>query len=80
MIKAKLQQTGTVRVVSNYCIFSQVWEQPGLYPSEPIFVPSPAATEEDDGVILSVVITPNKVSRVQSKLFEQGACTSDKGS
>ncbi|XP_061682546.1 beta-carotene oxygenase 2b [Syngnathoides biaculeatus] len=38
----------------------KVWEQPGLYPSEPVFVPSPDATEEDDGVILSVVITPNK--------------------
>uniref|UniRef100_A0A6Q2ZDL9 Beta-carotene oxygenase 2b n=1 Tax=Esox lucius TaxID=8010 RepID=A0A6Q2ZDL9_ESOLU len=38
----------------------KVWEHPGLYPSEPVFVPSPDATEEDDGVILSVVITPNK--------------------
>uniref|UniRef100_A0A3Q1EXR1 Beta-carotene oxygenase 2b n=1 Tax=Acanthochromis polyacanthus TaxID=80966 RepID=A0A3Q1EXR1_9TELE len=38
----------------------KVWDHPGLYPSEPIFIPSPNATEEDDGVILSVVITPNK--------------------
>ncbi|XP_028429516.1 beta,beta-carotene 9',10'-oxygenase [Perca flavescens] len=38
----------------------KVWEQPGLYPSEPVFVPSPNATEEDDGVVMSVVITPNK--------------------
>uniref|UniRef100_A0A3Q2CD48 Beta-carotene oxygenase 2b n=1 Tax=Cyprinodon variegatus TaxID=28743 RepID=A0A3Q2CD48_CYPVA len=38
----------------------KVWDHPGLYPSEPIFVPRPNATEEDDGVILSVVITPNK--------------------
>ncbi|XP_041851016.1 beta-carotene oxygenase 2b [Melanotaenia boesemani] len=38
----------------------KVWEHPGLYPSEPIFVASPSATEEDDGVILSVVITPNE--------------------
>ncbi|XP_040049427.1 carotenoid-cleaving dioxygenase, mitochondrial isoform X2 [Gasterosteus aculeatus] len=38
----------------------KVWEEPGLYPSEPVFVPSPNATEEDDGVIMSVVITPNK--------------------
>nr|XP_055052368.1 beta-carotene oxygenase 2b isoform X1 [Misgurnus anguillicaudatus] len=38
----------------------KVWQHPGLYPSEPIFVPSPGAVEEDDGVILSVVITPNK--------------------
>lgn len=58
--------------MSNYCIFSQVWEQPGLYPSEPVFVPSPNATEEDDGVVLSVVITPNKVSQVQSKILDKG--------
>ncbi|XP_066514617.1 carotenoid-cleaving dioxygenase, mitochondrial [Hoplias malabaricus] len=38
----------------------KVWHQPGLYPSEPVFVPSPDAEEEDDGVILSVVITPTK--------------------
>ncbi|XP_044059653.1 beta,beta-carotene 9',10'-oxygenase-like [Siniperca chuatsi] len=38
----------------------KVWEQPGLYPSEPVFIPCPDATEEDDGVVLSVVITPNK--------------------
>jgi len=38
----------------------KVWEQPGFYPSEPVFVPSPNATEEDDGVVMSVVITPNK--------------------
>ncbi|MFT7818525.1 beta,beta-carotene 9',10'-oxygenase-like isoform X2 [Arapaima gigas] len=38
----------------------KVWHQPGLYPSEPIFVPSPGATDEDDGVILSVVITPTQ--------------------
>ncbi|KAG7471380.1 hypothetical protein MATL_G00123880 [Megalops atlanticus] len=36
----------------------KVWQHPDLYPSEPVFVPSPDATEEDDGVILSVVITP----------------------
>ncbi|KAF7688698.1 hypothetical protein HF521_013505 [Silurus meridionalis] len=36
----------------------KAWHQPGLYPSEPVFVPSPNAEEEDDGVILSVVLTP----------------------
>ncbi|XP_036393701.1 beta,beta-carotene 9',10'-oxygenase-like [Megalops cyprinoides] len=36
----------------------KVWQHQDLYPSEPVFVPSPDATEEDDGVILSVVITP----------------------
>uniref|UniRef100_A0A672JKU7 Beta,beta-carotene 9',10'-oxygenase-like n=1 Tax=Salarias fasciatus TaxID=181472 RepID=A0A672JKU7_SALFA len=31
----------------------KVWRYPGLYPSEPVFVASPKATEEDDGVVLS---------------------------
>ncbi|KAM5245981.1 carotenoid-cleaving dioxygenase, mitochondrial [Ctenodactylus gundi] len=37
----------------------KVWREDGFYPSEPIFVPVPGANEEDAGVILSVVITPN---------------------
>ncbi|XP_030648615.1 beta,beta-carotene 9',10'-oxygenase [Chanos chanos] len=36
----------------------KVWSQPGFYPSEPVFVPKPDAEEEDDGVILSAVLTP----------------------
>jgi carotenoid cleavage dioxygenase-like enzyme len=31
------------------------WSEEGCYPGEPVFVPAPAATAEDDGVILSVV-------------------------
>uniref|UniRef100_UPI003AAC1B43 carotenoid-cleaving dioxygenase, mitochondrial-like n=1 Tax=Centroberyx gerrardi TaxID=166262 RepID=UPI003AAC1B43 len=38
----------------------KVWYQKGFYPSEPVFVPSPDAVEEDDGVILSVVLTPSE--------------------
>ncbi|XP_076024639.1 carotenoid-cleaving dioxygenase, mitochondrial-like [Genypterus blacodes] len=38
----------------------KVWEQKGSFPSEPAFVPSPDAVEEDDGVILSVVLTPSQ--------------------
>ncbi|XP_036412902.1 beta-carotene oxygenase 2b [Colossoma macropomum] len=38
----------------------KIWQQPGYYPSEPVFVPSPNAVVEDDGIVLSVVITPNK--------------------
>ncbi|XP_034034981.1 beta,beta-carotene 9',10'-oxygenase [Thalassophryne amazonica] len=38
----------------------KVWCQKGFYPSEPVFVPSPNATEEDNGVILSVVLTPSQ--------------------
>ncbi|XP_012782431.2 carotenoid-cleaving dioxygenase, mitochondrial [Ochotona princeps] len=38
----------------------KVWRKDGFYPSEPVFVPIPGANEEDDGVVLSVVITPNQ--------------------
>uniref|UniRef100_A0A3Q3E5N9 Beta-carotene 15, 15-dioxygenase 2, like n=1 Tax=Hippocampus comes TaxID=109280 RepID=A0A3Q3E5N9_HIPCM len=38
----------------------KVWRYPGLFPSEPVFVASPEATEEDDGVVLSVIITPRE--------------------
>lgn len=32
------------------------WYQPGCYPGEPIFVGRPGRTQEDDGVLLSVVL------------------------
>ena len=32
------------------------WHQKGLYPGEPVFVPRPDTTGEDEGVILSVVL------------------------
>ncbi|XP_040832896.1 beta,beta-carotene 9',10'-oxygenase isoform X3 [Ochotona curzoniae] len=38
----------------------KVWRKDGFYPSEPVFVSVPGANEEDDGVVLSVVITPNQ--------------------
>ncbi|XP_074467747.1 carotenoid-cleaving dioxygenase, mitochondrial-like isoform X2 [Sebastes fasciatus] len=38
----------------------KVWYQKGSFPSEPAFVPSPNAVDEDDGVILSVVLTPSQ--------------------
>lgn len=38
----------------------KVWYQKGFFPSEPVFVPSPDAMEEDDGIILSVVLTPSQ--------------------
>ncbi|KAB1255072.1 Beta; beta-carotene 9'; 10'-oxygenase [Camelus dromedarius] len=40
----------------------KVWREVGFYPSEPVFVPVPGTSEEDGGVILSVVITPNQVN------------------
>lgn len=35
-----------------------VWQEEDCYPSEPVFVPTPEATEEDDGVLLSIVVKP----------------------
>ncbi|XP_007957585.1 retinoid isomerohydrolase [Orycteropus afer afer] len=37
-----------------------VWQEPDSYPSEPIFVSHPDAMEEDDGVILSIVVSPGE--------------------
>ncbi|KAM4703961.1 carotenoid-cleaving dioxygenase, mitochondrial-like isoform 2-T2 [Rhinophrynus dorsalis] len=37
-----------------------VWQEDGFYPSEPVFLPCPDATEEDSGVIMSVVLTPHQ--------------------
>jgi carotenoid cleavage dioxygenase-like enzyme len=34
----------------------RVWREEGCVPGEPIFVPSPGAEAEDDGVVLSVVL------------------------
>jgi carotenoid cleavage dioxygenase-like enzyme len=36
------------------------WHLTGLYPGEPVFVPSPQAAAEDDGVVLSVVLDTAK--------------------
>ncbi|XP_075460119.1 carotenoid-cleaving dioxygenase, mitochondrial-like isoform X2 [Ascaphus truei] len=38
----------------------KVWQEEGFYPSEPVFVPSLDSNQEDDGVILSVVVTPRQ--------------------
>ena len=34
----------------------QVWHSPDCYPGEPVFVAAPDATDEDEGVILSIVL------------------------
>ncbi|KAG8569260.1 hypothetical protein GDO81_014324 [Engystomops pustulosus] len=39
---------------------AKVWQEDGFYPSEPVFVPSPHSCEEDDGVILSAVVSPQQ--------------------
>lgn len=34
-----------------------MWQEDECYPSEPLFVPTPGATEEDDGKTLTHIIT-----------------------
>jgi carotenoid cleavage dioxygenase-like enzyme len=35
---------------------SQIWQQDGAFPGEPVFVAAPDARDEDEGVLLSVVL------------------------
>jgi beta,beta-carotene 9',10'-dioxygenase len=35
---------------------ARIWRESGCYPGEPVFVPAPDQSREDDGVILSVVL------------------------
>ncbi|MDF2577240.1 MAG: lignostilbene-alpha,beta-dioxygenase [Chlamydiales bacterium] len=37
---------------------SQIWYEPETYPGEPIFVSNPMGVQEDDGVVMSVVLSP----------------------
>ncbi|MFB6249432.1 MAG: carotenoid oxygenase family protein [Salinibacter sp.] len=37
---------------------AQGWREAGTYPGEPVFVPHPEGSAEDDGVVLSVVLDP----------------------
>lgn len=39
-----------------------VWHEEGAMPGEPCFIPSPSATSEDDGVVLSLVMSPKGTS------------------
>jgi len=34
----------------------QVWREEGCVPGEPVFIPMPGGTEEDDGVVLTIVL------------------------
>ncbi|KAK8773132.1 hypothetical protein V5799_012335 [Amblyomma americanum] len=54
----------------------QRWEKQGWFPSEPVFVPRPGAADEDDGVILSSLLTRNDEKKlalavIDAKTFQQ---------
>ncbi|XP_025269760.1 carotenoid isomerooxygenase-like [Camponotus floridanus] len=42
----------------------KIWQEKGVYPSEPIFVPNPNGKNEDDGVVVSSMIWAEKETRV----------------
>ena len=39
---------------------TRIWTEDGCYPGEPVFVAAPTATDEGDGVVLSVVLNAHK--------------------
>ncbi len=41
-------------------LMPQIWEEDDCYPGEPVFIKSPEAKNEDDGIILSVVLNSKK--------------------
>jgi carotenoid cleavage dioxygenase-like enzyme len=43
---------------------AQTWHEENTYPGEPVFVPHPDGTDEDDGVVLSVVLDPDEEQSV----------------
>ena len=45
---------------------SQEWKEEGTFPGEPIFVPHPEASKEDQGVLLSVVLAGKPVTKGMS--------------
>lgn len=55
------------------------WSKPGFSPSEPVFVASPNATAEDDGVVLFSAVDCSNVRKVllvilNASTFEEMAC------
>ena len=40
-----------------------VFEEPGIHVSEPVFVGRPGAEDEDDGVVLSLLVRNDDVSK-----------------
>lgn len=40
----------------------RTWSQKSCYPGEPVFVATPSATQEDEGVILSLILEPDRNS------------------
>ncbi|XP_013185217.1 carotenoid isomerooxygenase [Amyelois transitella] len=55
---------GLVIKVDTLTGITKTWCEPDSYPSEPIFVPSPNAKDEDEGVLISAVVSSREVRSV----------------
>ncbi|XP_018395628.1 PREDICTED: carotenoid isomerooxygenase [Cyphomyrmex costatus] len=59
-----LNNPGTLIKVDTFQKTKKLWQEDGVYPSEPIFVPNPNGKNEDDGVIVSSIVWADKETRV----------------
>lgn len=59
-----LNNPGTLIKVDTFRKTKKTWQEEGVYPSEPIFVPDPNGKNEDDGVVVSSVVWAEKETRV----------------
>ncbi|KAJ8721669.1 hypothetical protein PYW07_002444 [Mythimna separata] len=62
------ENPGTVIKVDTKTGESKTWCNLNCYPSEPIFVPTPNAKDEDDGVLLSVLVWGGDVTQTVAML------------
>ncbi|EZA49146.1 hypothetical protein DMN91_005250 [Ooceraea biroi] len=59
-----LDNPGTLIKVDTFQKTKKMWQEKGIYPSEPIFVPDPNGKNEDDGVVLSSLVWAKEETRV----------------
>ncbi|XP_026733290.1 carotenoid isomerooxygenase [Trichoplusia ni] len=62
------ENPGTVIKVDTKTGETKTWCRPNCYPSEPIFVPSPNAKDEDDGVLLSALVWGGEMNQTVALL------------
>lgn len=59
-----LDNPGTLIKVDTFQKTKKMWQENGVYPSEPIFVPNPNGKNEDDGVIVSSMVWAEKETHI----------------
>ncbi|XP_067214323.1 carotenoid isomerooxygenase [Linepithema humile] len=65
-----LNNPGTLIKVDTYRKTKKMWQEKGVYPSEPIFVPNPTGKNEDDGVVVSSLVWADKETRVDLLILD----------